>query len=381
MSWLAVFVISMMTVTGCFAEASQAPQNTREQASIQAKEISKAIQEGRDIGKSGQGKAQETLRIDVTKPYLGQESINDIIGFKGKDLPEIGFKNGNMTDAAIRKQNDESFEAGQIGVVAFEKQGKAGVRRKDPLFDQAREIQTNPEHYVRWFMDKDGKHSIGEQYRENSLIEDNDMGRAVSALSILNSLKVGEQAGCNRGAKECKIFPGAVLRCSKGRTSALNCCKIKGWARSIGFKCSNEEKELAKKKEEKVCYFVGKRKRKETHCCFGSKIARIIHQQGRAQLGIKWGDAKRPNCAPLTLEQLQQLDFNKIDLSELYSELAAKVSLKTNNKVGGDSKSAVGTRTAEAKADKGKITQGKNHLKAKRNSDEISRRINEYYSQ
>ena len=64
-------------------------------------------------------------------------------------------------------------------------------------------------------------------------------------------------------------------------------------------------------------------KKTETYCCFLSLLARIIHEQGRPQLPRGWGDPEKPDCAGLTVTQLQSLDFAKMDLSEFYAEIKA----------------------------------------------------------
>ncbi|NBX70233.1 MAG: hypothetical protein EBR01_14930 [Proteobacteria bacterium] len=35
-------------------------------------------------------------------------------------------------------------------------------------------------------------------------------------------------------------------------------------------------------------------------CRFGTKLARLINSQGRAQLGLGWGDVEGPDCRGLT---------------------------------------------------------------------------------
>jgi conjugal transfer mating pair stabilization protein TraN len=62
--------------------------------------------------------------------------------------------------------------------------------------------------------------------------------------------------------------------------------------------------------------FVGCVQKKKTFCCFSSPLARIIHEQGRPQLGIDWGGPKSPNCRGFTIDEFQKLDFSKIDFSE-----------------------------------------------------------------
>ena len=56
-------------------------------------------------------------------------------------------------------------------------------------------------------------------------------------------------------------------------------------------------------------------------CCFNSKLARIINEQGRTQLGRGWGDVRSPDCGGFTVAELQSLDFGAMDLTEFYASL------------------------------------------------------------
>ena len=60
----------------------------------------------------------------------------------------------------------------------------------------------------------------------------------------------------------------------------------------------------------------------ESYCCFNSRLARILNEQGRAQLGRGWGGAKSPDCSGFTVAQLQALDFSRMNLAEFYAEIA-----------------------------------------------------------
>lgn len=74
---------------------------------------------------------------------------------------------------------------------------------------------------------------------------------------------------------------------------------------------------------------------KQSMCCFDSKLARIIHEQGRPQLKTfgtdgSWGDVKSPNCRGFTPDEFQSLDFSGIDLSEYYADLTKNVTSRVN---------------------------------------------------
>lgn len=69
--------------------------------------------------------------------------------------------------------------------------------------------------------------------------------------------------------------------------------------------------------------FVGCVQRARGYCCFNSKLARIIQEQGRPQLPAMggFGSARTPNCTGFTPEEFQALDFSKIDMSEYESDI------------------------------------------------------------
>ena len=56
-------------------------------------------------------------------------------------------------------------------------------------------------------------------------------------------------------------------------------------------------------------------------CCFNSMIARIINQQGRAQVGKGWGSPQNLDCSGFTMAQLASLDFGAMDLTEFYASI------------------------------------------------------------
>ncbi len=68
--------------------------------------------------------------------------------------------------------------------------------------------------------------------------------------------------------------------------------------------------------------------RSKSYCCFNSKMARLIHQQGRAQLkDIAWGTTDAPNCRGFTPAEFQAIDFSQIDFSTYYADLVPDTTL------------------------------------------------------
>lgn len=99
--------------------------------------------------------------------------------------------------------------------------------------------------------------------------------------------------------------------------------------------CKESEQMLALKRDSDLCVdkgnycsrkirFIGTcLERTYTHCCFNSRLAKLIHTQGQAQLGISSGTARAPNCGGFSPDQLQNLDLSRMDLTEFMDEIRA----------------------------------------------------------
>lgn len=60
----------------------------------------------------------------------------------------------------------------------------------------------------------------------------------------------------------------------------------------------------------------------QVHCCYKTKLARIFHEQVKAQIaGQNWGTVNEPNCKGLTPEQFQSIDFSKLDFTEYFDDV------------------------------------------------------------
>lgn len=101
--------------------------------------------------------------------------------------------------------------------------------------------------------------------------------------------------------------------------------------------CEPQDQVLGIKRGQNLCHFAGSYcsnkmpilgiclETTESYCCFNSKLARIINEQGRPQTGKSWGSGESPNCSGFTPDQFQSLEFNKMDLSEFYAEIMANM--------------------------------------------------------
>jgi conjugal transfer mating pair stabilization protein TraN len=110
----------------------------------------------------------------------------------------------------------------------------------------------------------------------------------------------------------------------------------------MGGGCDKEDVITVTKRESGRCHYVGERcikrlkllfikkciQKAKYYCCFNSKLARIIHEQGRPQLITdirSWGSAESPNCRGFTPEEFASLDFDKIDLSEYFEDITRNI--------------------------------------------------------
>lgn len=143
-------------------------------------------------------------------------------------------------------------------------------------------------------------------------------------------------------AKMCKpdklgnfnLFKGTDMHCSKKPVGYMNCCGIggDGWGGSLGAGCSKDEHLLVEQRQKNLCVYVGKvttgtapfHVNKHHFCCFGNMLDKVIQIQGRAQLGKNFGTGSNPDCRGLTLEEIQKIDFNKIDFTEFIEDFKAK---------------------------------------------------------
>lgn len=102
--------------------------------------------------------------------------------------------------------------------------------------------------------------------------------------------------------------------------------------------CTADEKKLAETRQKNLCVQVGTYcdekvlgqcvRKKTSFCCYGTKLARLIQENGRKQLKLGWGTPEKPNCNGLSSEQLSKVDFSKIDFSELFADIRKQMVAK-----------------------------------------------------
>ena len=112
----------------------------------------------------------------------------------------------------------------------------------------------------------------------------------------------------------------------------------------FGSGCDQGDIQTGMQNAAKDCHYVGDYCQKKwplvgcvqkakSYCCFNSKMARIIHEQGRPQLQSfqpngAWGIPEAPNCRGFTPDEFQALDFSRIDLSEYFEDVQKDLATK-----------------------------------------------------
>ena len=142
------------------------------------------------------------------------------------------------------------------------------------------------------------------------------------------------------------MFKGESRRCSEAQFGFSNCCKDSGWGQDVGLaQCDTTEIELGQAKQNGRTHYVGSHttggpfdeKKWKTYCMFSSKLTRIIQQQGRLQMGMGWGSSKSPDCRALTPDEVSNLDWERMDLSEFYADAQAQAQSAMQDREGNSS--------------------------------------------
>ena len=156
----------------------------------------------------------------------------------------------------------------------------------------------------------------------------NELGEAIAMLNTMKEMQT------QNSTKPLTVFKGEADWCKRKALGLNNCCtEGKALVEKLHLsECTAEDKSLIEKREKNLCHFVGKytKKIKSTplvdykkysYCCFPSKLVKIIQIQGKAQLGKGFGSPKNPDCGGLTVEELQAIDFSKINFSPVFEDI------------------------------------------------------------
>lgn len=174
---------------------------------------------------------------------------------------------------------------------------------------------------------------LGGDCIDSSYESDKDMIEAMGYLSILEEARKEMD-----GTANINIFKGNAYSCSRFPLSFKDCCgNGRGWGVSLGLSgCDESSRVLGKLRAEGKCIRIGEYcaertpfirnclRKKTVFCCFGTKFAKLLQEQGKPQLGKDFGTPQGPNCIGFTAEELSRIDFSKLDLTEIAEDVMSK---------------------------------------------------------
>jgi hypothetical protein len=184
------------------------------------------------------------------------------------------------------------------------------------------------------FSNKKNPFCLSGDCADKSYTTNSDFAQVMSHMSVLK--EAGDDLK-NLGT----IFKGQDRRCTRHCVDFKDCCgNGRGWGVSLSLaSCDQDEKELAELRNKNRCIQVGTYcaekvlgvciRKKTSFCCYGTKLAKIVQEQGKRQLGLGFGSPEHPECQGLTAEQLSRIDFSQINFSDIFSEVVGRT--KTPN--------------------------------------------------
>ncbi len=292
----------------------------------------------RAIGNAG-NEAARTIARDSSEAA-------DIPGYAGTNLPQRGIGASRLQDEGrtrLADPNDPGGTAGRVVIEGTTARPAANVPASDPMVRRSETVAASPQSAAHGaaglasgsatacgadLRDADDGGSCGSvSYCVGvgcETVEPQANTGFVNATTRLNmALELG---GDEFDRQDMRFFTGQRRACHIKLFGLANCCKNSGLLVGMG-NCSASERELAEERNAGNTHYLGRYcskraffgaciRRSRAWCVFGSKLGRILQQQGRAQLGIGWS-----SCRGLTVAEIEGIDFARLDLSEFTEDL------------------------------------------------------------
>ena len=291
----------------------------------------------RSIGNAGRAAAAALARDPA--------STSKVPGYAGTNVPERGLGAADLEDAAngvLADPDDPGGLAGRAVIEGVTARPDESIPTEDPIAGRAGEIQGAP-----------GASRFGASGLASGSVSDCAAGldRAESGgtcgsvawcagadcetrTSRANTGFIDSTAKLNMvmelGGDEFDrgnllFFRGERRACRIRWGGLANCCKDSGLLIDLGD-CTEEERLLAEERHAGNTHYLGTRcakrilgvciRRERVWCVFGSKLGRILQEAARGQLGLGWG-----SCRGFTVEEMERIDFEAVDLSEFTEDL------------------------------------------------------------
>ena len=272
-------------------------------------------------------------------------STSKVPGYAGTNVSERGLSATDLKDATngvLADPDDPGGLAGRVVIEGVTTRPDASLETEDPIAGRAGEIQGDP-GASRFGASGLASGSVSDCAARLDQAESGGTCGAVAwcagadcetRASQANSGFVGAAAKLNMvmelGGDEFDrqnllFFRGERRACRIRWGGLANCCKDSGLLIDLGD-CTEAERLLAEERHGGNTHYLGTRcakrifgfcvRRERVWCVFGSKLGRILQEAARAQLGIGWS-----SCRGFTVEEMEQIDFEAVDLSEFTENL------------------------------------------------------------
>ena len=339
LTWTAMFVLvclMLWLVSGMVAKAD--PGSGPGQAPGSGSGAGDPRAAARAIGAAGTAAAGAIARDAA--------SAGKVPGYAGTEVPERNLTASGMEDAArarLADPHDPGGAAGRTVVEGTTNRPAANVPASDPVVRRSEGIAAasqSPAHRADGIAsgsatacgadlrDADDGGSCGQvTYCVGAGCEtvrsEANTGFVEATTRLNMALELG---GDEFERQDMSFFTGQRRACHIKLFGLANCCKNSGLLVGLA-NCSASERELAEERNAGNTHYLGKYcskrtlfgvcvRRSRAWCVFGSKLGRILQQQGRSQLGIGWG-----SCRGFTVAEIEGIDFARLDLSEFTQDL------------------------------------------------------------
>ena len=292
----------------------------------------------REIGRAGAAAAGAIAR-DASK-------AGTVPGYAGTDVPEKNLTAGGMEDAArarLADPDDPGGKAGRAVIGGTLTRPDRPVAVTDPAVVRGKGIAAAPGNaengagglasgnVTECGADLDDAEDGGScgsvRYCVGAGCEtvrpQSNSGFANAATRLNMAIELG---GEKFDRDDMRFFTGDRRACTIRLFGLADCCRNDGLIEGLAG-CSASERELARERHAGNTHYLGTRCAKKTlfgiciryekvWCTFGSKLGRILQEQGRRQLGRGWGD-----CRGFSVAEIESIDFGSLDLSEFTANL------------------------------------------------------------
>ena len=322
--WIAMFALvclMLWVVSGMAAKAGEDPKAA-----------------ARAIGNAGNAAARAVAR--------DSSNAADVPGYAGTNLPERNIGAGSLEDEGrvrLADPDDPGGAAGRAVVEGTTSRPAASVPASDPMVRRSETVAASPQSSAH------GADGLASGSTADCGADLQDAGDGGSCGSVRYCVSAGcetvspqantgfvnattrlnmalELGGEEFDRDDMRFFTGQRRACHIHFGGLANCCKNSGLLVGLA-NCSASERELAEERHAGNTHYLGRYCSKRTFfgvcirrsrawCVFGSKLGRILQQQGRAQLGIGWG-----SCRGFTVAEVESIDFARLNLSEFTDDL------------------------------------------------------------